>query len=461
MVNYGVLLEAWEGDWDAALTWYKRALAVDPGNQRALLHRGRIYEDETLDLDAAQDFYSQAGTRGRDRWLAAEGLWRAGLIQWKSFNDTARAYSLLTRAADACPTHPHALHALAALEALCGDIEDAVALYQRAVQALPSDADTLGELADVLQGTGQIDESEKTYLAAISLRPTDVDVLRGYAHLLKNHRGQAGMASQLYQSCRDIEVERKRIDTLEQESLDRMLSDNSTIPVSLVEVIDFRQLLPYTHLRVASSGTDGLDVWIPVKHTYPPRSRLPLLHHLGVLDAPFILPCMRRPENFFFSSASSSSAWSSPPRVQSHIRCSQTDVKSREEEWMYLVCFCLPCCRCPDPCSSERERDRERDRERKRERERERERVPPPAASSSPFLLSGCGPLLSSLARPSRTVANGRGTVRPLRFAACNAVVIGSIAGREVLGGFNPCVEFLNHVEGRCERGGVNTVRHG
>jgi len=256
MVNYGLLLEKWEGDWDSAHVWYKRALAVDPTNQRALLHRARIYEEETLDLNAAQDFYAQAGERGRDSWLAAEGLWRAGVIQWKSFNQTARAYGLLTRAASTCPSHPQALRALAALEAQHGDVEDAVGLYQRAAHALPSDADTLGEFADLCQSTGRIDLSEETYLQALALRPADVDALRGYAHLLKRHRGQAAMAAQLFESSKELEDAHRQRESLEQESISLMLNDNSTIDVSLVEVPPLSPAVstrPYTHWLVCKS----------------------------------------------------------------------------------------------------------------------------------------------------------------------------------------------------------------
>jgi tetratricopeptide (TPR) repeat protein len=64
MVNMAVLLEKWQGDWDMAHIWYKRTLQVDPTNQRALLARGRIFEDVLLDMDAARDFYTQAGVRG-------------------------------------------------------------------------------------------------------------------------------------------------------------------------------------------------------------------------------------------------------------------------------------------------------------------------------------------------------------------------------------------------------------
>ena len=64
MVNMAVLLEKWQGDWDMAHIWYKRALQVEPTNQRALLARGRIFEDVLLDMDAARDFYTQAGVRG-------------------------------------------------------------------------------------------------------------------------------------------------------------------------------------------------------------------------------------------------------------------------------------------------------------------------------------------------------------------------------------------------------------
>ena len=108
-----------------------------------------------------------------------------------------------------------------------------------------------------------------------------------------------------------------------------------------------------------------------------------------------------------FLSVSSSSPSSSPPRVQSGLRCSQTDVKSREEEWMYLVCFSLPCC-CPAPCFSSC--------------------ILLVALSSSGlwspvFMKTG-----DHNARPSHTAANGRDTVLPLRFAFCNAVVVGSIA---------------------------------
>ena len=43
-----------------ALRYYRRALDADPQNVRAHWYRGRIYEKEDMDLEAAEDFYLQA-----------------------------------------------------------------------------------------------------------------------------------------------------------------------------------------------------------------------------------------------------------------------------------------------------------------------------------------------------------------------------------------------------------------
>ena len=224
MVNMGALLEKWQGDWDMAHIWYKRALNIDPSNQRALLARGHIFENVFLDMDAAQDFYTQAGMRGHEPSLAAEGLWRAGLIHWQSFNDTCKAYGLFSRARMVDPTHTQGLHALAALEAQSGDVDEALTLYQDAVRLLPSDPDTVGELADLYQSAGRIDESESTYLATLKLRPTDVDAMKGYAHLLKHHRGQKAMAAQLFDMSKTLQADRERREELEQQQFDAVLS---------------------------------------------------------------------------------------------------------------------------------------------------------------------------------------------------------------------------------------------
>ena len=224
MVNMGALLEKWQGDWDMAHIWYKRALNIDPSNQRALLARGHIFENVFLDMDAAQDFYTQAGMRGHEPSLAAEGLWRAGLIHWQSFNDTCKAYGLFSRARMVDPTHTQGLHALAALEAQSGDVDEALTLCQDAVRLLPSDPDTVGELADLYQSAGRIDESESTYLATLKLRPTDVDAMKGYAHLLKHHRGQKAMAAQLFDMSKTLQADRERREELEQQQFDAVLS---------------------------------------------------------------------------------------------------------------------------------------------------------------------------------------------------------------------------------------------
>ena len=65
LVNLGKLSEEDDiGDWESALDCYRDALAADPLCQPALLARARLYEDEVLDLDAAQDDLAAAAAPG-------------------------------------------------------------------------------------------------------------------------------------------------------------------------------------------------------------------------------------------------------------------------------------------------------------------------------------------------------------------------------------------------------------
>ena len=241
MVNYGLLLEAWQGDWDMANTWYRRALAVDPSNQQALLQRGRIFEDEVLDREAAADFYEQAGLRGCDASLAAQGFARAGLLHWHALNHTGKAYGLLMQAAATDPTNALALRTLAALQTQLGEGEEAVGLYARAAALAPSDAAIVAELADVYQDIGRVQESEESYLRALALCPSDVDALRGYAHLLRQHRGQDGMAAQLYATAKALDEAETRHRKAEEARMEAFLADdaggNASTPVVL-EALD-------------------------------------------------------------------------------------------------------------------------------------------------------------------------------------------------------------------------------
>ena len=89
------------------------------------------------------------------------------------------------------------------------------------------------------QSRGQIDESESAYLAVLALHPTDVEAMKGYAHLLKRHRAQAGVAAQLYEAAAALERERKLQDELEDEKFNKLQelleNDNQTVPVLLSE----------------------------------------------------------------------------------------------------------------------------------------------------------------------------------------------------------------------------------
>ncbi len=162
------------------------------------------YHTLSLSLSLTRSLSHTHTHTGNNPSLAAEGLWRAGLIHWQSFNDTSKAYDLFSRARTVDPTHAQGLHALAALEAQSGDVDEALILYEDTVRLLPSDPDTVGELADLYQNTGRIDESERMYLATLALRPTDVDAIKGYAHLLKHHRGQSTMAAQLFDMSKTL-----------------------------------------------------------------------------------------------------------------------------------------------------------------------------------------------------------------------------------------------------------------
>ena len=262
MVNYGLLLEAWQGDWDMANTWYRRALAVDPSNQQALLQRGRIFEDEVLDREAAADFYEQAGLRGGDASLAAEGFARAGLLHWHALNHTGKAYGLLTQAAATDPTNALALRTLAALQTQLGDGEEAVGLYARAAALAPSDAAIIAELADVYQDIGRVQESEESYLRALALCPSDVDALRGYAHLLRQHRGQDGMAAQLYATARALDEEGTRHRKAEEARVEAFLADdaggNASTPVVLEALDEHGRQLGRSSLSAGLDDVEGL-----------------------------------------------------------------------------------------------------------------------------------------------------------------------------------------------------------
>ena len=105
-------------------------------------------------------------------------------------------------------------------------------------------------------------ESEESYLRALALCPSDVDALRGYAHLLRQHRGQDGMAAQLYATAKALDEEGTRHRKAEEARVEAFLADdaggNASTPVVLEALDEHGRQLGRSSLSAGLDDVEGL-----------------------------------------------------------------------------------------------------------------------------------------------------------------------------------------------------------
>jgi tetratricopeptide (TPR) repeat protein len=167
-----------QGDFDAGVRYFDRALLADPGAHAALANRGNAllslgrFEESLRSFDRAIELRPGNSDLLNNRGNALQAL--------KRYGEALASYenALVTR-----PGHAGLLknrgNALAAL----GQFEQALASYDRALQVQPDDIGALNNRGNVLRTLLRLDDALACYDLALSIQPGHPETL--------NNRGNA------------------------------------------------------------------------------------------------------------------------------------------------------------------------------------------------------------------------------------------------------------------------------
>lgn len=129
--NLGILA-AREGNTDAAIADFQRALEIDPAHPIALLNLGNAYRQK-------RDWTTAKSTLGRAVKLdpeEPEANYSLGMV-YAQLNDTDRAYEYLTKALSLRPVYPEALNNLGILYLRTQRPEQAIQSFQESIRLAP------------------------------------------------------------------------------------------------------------------------------------------------------------------------------------------------------------------------------------------------------------------------------------------------------------------------------------
>ncbi len=130
----GSIFEERRNDADAAILWYERARALDPGYLPAVRALGRLYRQRGRWEDLVGMYLREAEVSAPE---AARGLWlRAAEVLRQELRDDARAAELYETVLGQDPRELNALRALELIRARQGDIEKQVDALLRQAGAL-------------------------------------------------------------------------------------------------------------------------------------------------------------------------------------------------------------------------------------------------------------------------------------------------------------------------------------
>lgn len=201
---YALFLETVRKDIDAAETYYRRAIEVDPKHAGNLGNYALFLQGVRKEMDTAETFYKRA--------LDVDPRHAGNLGNYAVFvqnvrNDLGTAEALYKRAIDADPKNASNLGNYALfLETVRKDMDTAEAYYKRAIDADPKHANNLANYAAFLQVVRRnMDAAETFYKRAIEVVPANANSLGGYASFLQTVRKDLDGAEALYKRALDIE----------------------------------------------------------------------------------------------------------------------------------------------------------------------------------------------------------------------------------------------------------------
>ena len=175
--NLGIL-SAREGNIDAAIQQFNRALQIDAEHSIALQNLGSAYRQKK-DWPAAK--------QALDRALAlnpedAEANYTLGMV-YAQQNDTANAERYLDAAVKYRPAYPEALNNLGILDLRTHRVEEALQKFRECIRVAPDYDQSYLNLARVYAIEGQRDKAKATLHQLLAQHPEHVQALQALKEL--------------------------------------------------------------------------------------------------------------------------------------------------------------------------------------------------------------------------------------------------------------------------------------
>jgi adenylate cyclase len=185
-------------DTEAAITFFKRALDLDPAYALAYAGLGRAYMARSGYLegawkDSAVVMVDRAASLApRDgEVLAAQG------IVYQNFGRVRESLAILRRAAEFAPNSALVMGGLAASTSFVGDGDEALRWALRSAALEPTTALFPRQVGGIYGGLGMPDESDRWYQTAIRLQPDFLWAYSTYARELLSRGDLAGAEREL------------------------------------------------------------------------------------------------------------------------------------------------------------------------------------------------------------------------------------------------------------------------
>jgi tetratricopeptide (TPR) repeat protein len=158
------------GDLRHALTWFDRALALQPGFPEALSARTIVLQRLSQPLDALESYEAILKLRPRD----AEALFNVGAVL-QSLGRMTDALSAYEAALQWSPAHCEALTNRGALLERFGRLDEALASFDAIETIRPGDSSNLFNKGSVLQKLGRLEDALAAYEEAARRGPPDAE----------------------------------------------------------------------------------------------------------------------------------------------------------------------------------------------------------------------------------------------------------------------------------------------
>lgn len=223
-------LRALQGDMEAAIRCFRKALDIDPSLKRAYRKLAQALSAAGRREEAEEAFEAYLEHDPEKAHVAAGAEhWRAGRFDEaeKTLRDTLRknpdnvdamrflallyldvgnrlsdAEALLRRALALAPDFVQAMHTLGVVLADQGKWTDAVHAYRRLAELAPDDALAWAGLGNALSGAGDPQAAVNAYQRSLALRPDAPGVHMAAAHMLKTLGRQAEAVQAYRESIR-------------------------------------------------------------------------------------------------------------------------------------------------------------------------------------------------------------------------------------------------------------------